>query len=669
MRCLNGDACPRITRGAGGRRRLTPKLRANVRTGLVGSERKDESCEVIKTPRPLWNHLPGLPSSRQPSTPHRQAAAKSPRVLVSYLVGFVGGSLGGLLGIGGGSAIAPLLLLTGTLRPAQISGTTLATVFLISLVGSGAYASLGHLDLGLIWPIASGSVSGAVLGALMARRLSKQLMIVLFLLILPYFAVKELWPAFASPEISTSLVTLAVLGFSTGFLSGLLGISGASLIVPSLVAFFLVDHHTAQGIAITVALADSLAGAVTHGRGGNINYRVVVYMAGPAIVAALVGALVSNSLSSSTIRYLFVIFMGATWIGMLWRLVRDLATWRSVLRGHQGAGSATAGMPGLHTAMGLASAGTWLARRLKEDSMACFTGERIMAAMLVCFPVAIVGDAYDVSPIFVFSTSALSCVALSYWLGRATESLGSRLGPIAGGLLNATFGNAAELVISIMALSQGLFIVVRTGLIGSILGQLLLVLGTSLLIAGLKYRNLGFSRSLVQINFTLMVLAAVVIGLPTIVLAVAQDKSIAGAGFLSPTLSALLIIIYVFAVVFSLRRQPEEPDDVGGRTWKVPTGLLILVAATGGIVFISEILVGSIMPFVESTGISQVFVGLGRVHTKRSASKMSANEMNPRKITSSFSKREKMRRNPFNRRNSLSISLRLLYISRSYSHG
>ena len=101
-----------------------------------------------------------------------------------------------------------------------------------------------------------------------------------------------------------------------------------------------------------------------------------------------------------------------------------------------------------------------------------------------------------------------------------------------------------------------------------------------------------------------------------------------------------------------------------------------LLVEGAGAVGLAAVLAGKRMAVVLSGGnvdtnlIARVLEhGLGRVHTKRSASKMSANEMNPRKITSSFSKREKMRRNPFNRRNSLSISLRLLYISRSYSHG
>ena len=247
---------------------------------------------------------------------------KPPKAATLYLIGSAGGLLGGLLGIGGGSAIAPLLLLTASLRPAQVSGTTLATVLLISLVGSGAYASLGHLNLGLAWPIAIGSVTGAVLGALAARRLSTTLMIAIFLVIIPYFVAKEIWPSFSAPPIPAGFLAFVALGFVTGTLSGLLGISGASLIVPSLVGFFFMDHHAAQGIAISVAFADSLAGAGTHALSRNVNYRAVGYMAVPAIIAAVCGALLSNIFPPSVLKMLFVTFMVMTWLIMLVRFVK-----------------------------------------------------------------------------------------------------------------------------------------------------------------------------------------------------------------------------------------------------------------------------------------------------------------------------------------------------------
>ena len=133
------------------------------------------------------------------------------------------------------------------------------------------------------------------------------------------------------------------------------------------------------------------------------------------------------------------------------------------------------------------------------------SADSLMNAMLVFVPLTLVSELLGLGPILVFACAALSCVPLSYRLGQATESLGTRLGPVSGGLLNATFGNAAELIISIFALNHGLVVVVRTSLIGSIVGQLLLILGTSLLVAGLKHKELSFSRSLVQINFDLFV--------------------------------------------------------------------------------------------------------------------------------------------------------------------
>lgn len=249
-------------------------------------------------------------------------------------------------------------------------------------------------------------------------------------------------------------------------------------------------------------------------------------------------------------------------------------------------------------------------------TMNAFTQKGIMNtgsianAMLIFVPLAIIGELFEFGPVFVLACTALSCIPLSYWLGQATEALATRLGSVSGGLLNATFGNAAELIISTMALSQGLFTVVRTSLIGSILGQLLLVLGTSLLVAGLKHKNLRFSRALVQINFTLMAIALIAIGLPTLLLATAPEKAEAGVSLLTATLSCLLLIIYGFGVFFSLQSQPKDDDEGGGPPWTTAKALLVLAASTGGMIQISEMMVDSIVPFVEETGISQFFIGL-----------------------------------------------------------
>ena len=235
---------------------------------------------------------------------------------------------------------------------------------------------------------------------------------------------------------------------------------------------------------------------------------------------------------------------------------------------------------------------------------------QIWNALLVFIPLALLGKFLGWGSIFVFICSAISCVPLSFRLGQATESLGNRVGPVGGGLLNATFGNAAEMIITVFALNHGLYALVRTSLIGSIVGQLLLVLGTSLLLAGLKHKTLRFSQPLVQINFALMFIALVAIGLPSMRLLGGSESAQAGANFLAPVLSVMLIVVYGFAVVFLLRKQPLDNDEAGGPTWSVRVGLLVLFSATGGIVVISEVLVGSVVPFVEATGVSQVFLGL-----------------------------------------------------------
>ena len=251
-----------------------------------------------------------------------------------------------------------------------------------------------------------------------------------------------------------------------------------------------------------------------------------------------------------------------------------------------------------------------LAMNAIKKRSSLINARNVINAMLVFAPLAIVGERLGLGGIFVFGCAALSCIPLSYWLGQSTESLGARLGPVSGGLLNATFGNAAELIISIVALSHGLLIVVRTALIGSILGQLLLVLGTSLLLAGIKHRRLSFSRDLVQANFTLLVIALIAIGLPSILVATAPDTAQTSLVFLAGTLSVLQLIIYGFAVVFSLQSQPREDGTHSGPHWKPVKALAVLGASTGGMVLISELLVGSVLPLIEQTGVSQYFIGL-----------------------------------------------------------
>src|SRR5215468_7605942 len=115
--------------------------------------------------------------------------------------------------------------------------------------------------------------------------------------------------------------------------------------------------------------------------------------------------------------------------------------------------------------------------------------------MLLFVPIAIVLELMRVDELYVFIASAAAIVPLAGWMGRATEWMAEHLGPGIGGLLNATFGNAAELIIAIMALRAGLHDVVKASITGSIIGNILLVLGLSLVVGGAKYKNLTFNRT------------------------------------------------------------------------------------------------------------------------------------------------------------------------------
>ena len=178
----------------------------------------------------------------------------------------------------------------------------------------------------------------------------------------------------------------------TGFLSGLLGIGGASLVVPSLVGFFLLDHHAAQGIAISVALADSSAGALTHARAGNINYRVLMYMSIPAVLAALAGAFLSNSLPDLALRYLFVIFMMAVFATLLYRCIRGYLWSRVASWGANGdkvgrtSGSGDGNPASSAGYLDPSSAGG--APRLSQLIGRRLTAGTLMNLLLVCIPLA-----------------------------------------------------------------------------------------------------------------------------------------------------------------------------------------------------------------------------------------------------------------------------------------
>jgi len=218
----------------------------------------------------------------------------------------------------------------------------------------------------------------------------------------------------------------------------------------------------------------------------------------------------------------------------------------------------------------------------------------------------------DLPPTLIFGLSALSILGLAWLIGQATERLGEISGPQVGGILNATFGNIAELIIAFFALQAGLIDVVKASLTGSIIGNLLLVLGLSVLVGGLKNGRQTFSREVAGSNAALLVLAAISLLIPA-VLAFSTETSGGGVIEDSVLVSVFLIVGYVLSLVYQFRNPPpgsEADRETSSDGWTGREAGIVLVGAAVLLAILSEILVGAIEPVVETIGLTTFFVGV-----------------------------------------------------------
>ena len=220
----------------------------------------------------------------------------------------------------------------------------------------------------------------------------------------------------------------------------------------------------------------------------------------------------------------------------------------------------------------------------------------------------------------VFATSAAAIIPLAALMGRATERLAERLGEGVGGLLNATFGNAAELIIAIVALRAGLYDLVKASITGSIIGNILLVFGLSALYGGLKYQTQRFNATAASLGATMLVLSAIGLVIPAVFhqIVVAGGRA-APERTLSFEIAVVLMLTYVAGLIFTLKTHrhlyvgaPEapahaEPGETAPPIWR---SLLLLLAATAGVAIMSELLVGAVEQAAESFHMNEVFVGV-----------------------------------------------------------
>ncbi len=214
-----------------------------------------------------------------------------------------------------------------------------------------------------------------------------------------------------------------------------------------------------------------------------------------------------------------------------------------------------------------------------------------------------------------FIISAIAIVFVAGFLGKATESVAHYAGQRLGGFLNATFGNAAELIIAIFLVKEGLFDMVKASITGSIIGNLLLVLGLSLFAGGLKYKQQKFNNQLAEHNSTLMIMAVIGLFVPAVFVG-AEHFSLVKNHFLSLAVACILIVSYLLWLVFSMITHKDVLSDKDMNAdhgeepaWSKGTSIILLIVATVMVAFTSEWLVHTLDTFTERFGLSQLFVG------------------------------------------------------------
>jgi len=246
-----------------------------------------------------------------------------------------------------------------------------------------------------------------------------------------------------------------------------------------------------------------------------------------------------------------------------------------------------------------------------------------LGALLIFLPVAVFLEVTGGNPTLIFVSAALAILPLAGIMGSATEQLAVRAGSTVGGLLNATFGDATELIIAFFALSAGKLEVVKASIVGSILGNLLLVMGAAVFLGGLKYKEQRFNLKSAGTISSLLVISILALMIPTIfdltARAVAPGRVAALDVNLSDATAAVLILVYLGYLYFTLvshRDILSTADDEGaheehdGPLWSVPLAAGVLAAATVAVAFMSEFLVGTLEAATVALGLTEFFVGL-----------------------------------------------------------
>lgn len=252
-----------------------------------------------------------------------------------------------------------------------------------------------------------------------------------------------------------------------------------------------------------------------------------------------------------------------------------------------------------------------------EMNLVGFLGESRLNWLLLLAPVSLALELLGLPRIWVFITSALSIIPLAGLMAGATEELSHRVGPGLGGLLNATFGNAAELIIALFALRAGLSELVKASISGSIIGNILLVLGLSMFVGGWGRHKQTFNRTRTGASSAMLFLAVVALVMPAVFdLAVFGDleRNTPEVETISLLVSLVLIVTYLASLIFSLKTHQDVITSIAAephrpRLSRLNT-LLLLLIATGAVALESELLVESMSEAKAAFGMTEFFMGV-----------------------------------------------------------
>jgi Ca2+:H+ antiporter len=263
-----------------------------------------------------------------------------------------------------------------------------------------------------------------------------------------------------------------------------------------------------------------------------------------------------------------------------------------------------------------------------------------LAWLLVFFPIALALDWFGAPPFAVFAASVVAVIPLAGLMGDATEALGASLGPTLGGLLNATLGNAPEIIISIFALRRGLIGMVKASLTGSIIGNLLFGLGLSMFAGGIKVTKQSFDPVVARLNGALLILASIGLIIPSLYRSGPMAGGPVASRHVSVEIAVILFLVYLGSLVFTLATHKAvvgkagvqaEKKEAGAPTAEVETievhwsrnkALTVLAAVAIGLAIISEVLTGSLEPAAEDLGLTAVFAGVFLLATAGNAAEL-----------------------------------------------